>query len=149
TGEIAGAEAAALGERFLPALHQLLGRAGGPLRTEAAVLAATLKDPAGLDVVRRLVAARDQSDDVRLKSVEALIAARDPAALDAVAPILADAKGQSPAFRGRLLGALARLDDPRVAQVVLADYPGMEPDLQPRAVELPAERPAWARQLLR
>jgi putative heme-binding domain-containing protein len=149
TGEIAGAEAAALGEQFLPTLHRLLGRAGSPLRTEAAVLAATLKDPTGLDVVRRLVAAKGRSEDVRLKAVEALIAARDPAALDVVAPVLADTRGQSPSFRGRLLGALARLDDPRVAQVVLADFPRMEPDLQPRAVELLAERPAWARQLLR
>ena len=47
-----------------------------------------------------------------------------------------------------MLDALGGLEDPRVADVVLKAYPTMEPDLQPRAVELLTQRTAWAKPLL-
>jgi putative heme-binding domain-containing protein len=64
------------------------------------------------------------------------------------AAALADAKGNSAGFRGLVLGALGRLDGPEVAALVLEAYPKMEPDLQPRAVELLTQRPAWGKKLL-
>ena len=44
-----------------------------------------------------------------------------------------------------MLGALGRLDDPKVAEVVLAAFPKLEPELKPRAVELLTQRPTLER----
>jgi putative heme-binding domain-containing protein len=61
-----------------------------------------------------------------------------------------DAKAQEAAreFPGQVLAALGRLDDPRLAEVVLQAWEKLPPEVQPRAVELLAGRVAWARQLL-
>jgi putative membrane-bound dehydrogenase-like protein len=148
TGEISGANADALRDKFKPIFTKVLaGKVDAPLYLDAALLAATLKDPAGLDVARR-IAASNEPEGNRLKALDALIAARDDAALKAAAAILADAKATSPGFRGQVLASLGRLEEPRVAAVVLDAYPQMEPDLQPRAVELLTQRPAWAKPLL-
>jgi putative heme-binding domain-containing protein len=150
SGEISGEQARALRERFAPKLRELLGpSANSPLRIDAAMLAVSLKEPMGLDVVRRCCQANGQPESVRLRALDALIAARDDGLLDVVAAILADRKGQSLAFRGQILGALGKLDDNRVAEVVLARYEHMEPDLQPLAIELLTQRPAWGKQLVR
>jgi len=45
-------------------------------------------------------------------------------------------RAHSPEFRGQVLAALGELDDPRVAGIVLANYPRMEPELKPKAIEL-------------
>ncbi len=47
-----------------------------------------------------------------------------------------------------VLDALGRLDDPRIAHVVLDAYPETEPDLKPKAIELLTQRPAWSKALL-
>src|SRR5262249_23647749 len=73
----------------------------------------------------------------------------DPSVLDAAAPVLADTRATPASLRGQVLAALGKLDDPRVAAVVLAGYGRMEPDLRPRALELLTQRPAWSRHLLK
>ncbi len=51
-------------------------------------------------------------------------------------------------FRGQLLSALGRLDDPEIAEFVLKAYSRIEPELQPRAIELLTQRVAWGRALM-
>jgi putative heme-binding domain-containing protein len=149
TGEVSGAGADGLRDKFRPLLGKILeGKKDGPLYLDAAVLAATLKDPAGLEFVRKAAIAADKPEGDRLKSLDALIAAKDTAALDAAAAHLADAKANSQTFRGQVLASLGRSEEPRVAAVVLDAFLKMEPDLQPRAVELLTQRPAWGRKLL-
>jgi putative heme-binding domain-containing protein len=149
TGEIAGAQAAALREKFAATLQKVLaGKPDAPLYFDAALLAATLKDRAGLEVVRKVATSSDKPEGERLKALNALAAVHDPAALDAAGAILVDVKGNPEKFRGQVLDALGRLEDPRVAEVVLAAYPHMEPDLQPRAIELLTQRTAWSKPLL-
>jgi putative heme-binding domain-containing protein len=84
-----------------------------------------------------------------LQALDALIAARDPAVLEEVAGALSRREAGSSAFRGQLLAALGRLDDARVADLVLADYAGLEADLRPKAVELLTQRSSWSRALLK
>ena len=48
-------------------------------------------------------------------------------------------------FAFKMLAALARFDHPQVADVVLSTFPKMEPELQPKAIELLTQRPSWAR----
>jgi putative membrane-bound dehydrogenase-like protein len=150
TGEITGNAPARWAQRLRPALTRLLtGKADDPLYWDAALLAATLKDKAGLNIVRPRFVAEDQPETIRLKALEALVAARDESVLDVAGPMLADTKTFSLGFRREVLSALGRLDDAKVAEVVLAQFPKMEPDFQPRAIELLTQRTSWARLLLR
>jgi putative membrane-bound dehydrogenase-like protein len=150
TGEVKPAEAEALRRRFEPALHKLMkDESAGPLRLEAAVLATTLHDPAGVGVVRQAFAAPKETQRMRLRALEALVSVRDPDVLGAAAAVLADRGPQTQNFRAAVLAALGKLDEPRIAAVVLAEYPKMEPDLRPRAVELLTQRGDWGRQLVR
>ena len=149
TGEVAGANADALRDRFRPVLAKLLAdKADAPLFLDAAALAATFKDPAGLEAMRKLAASSDRPEGDRLKALSALVSAHDAAVLDDAGAILSDAKTNSVKFRGQVLDALAGLEDPRVADRVLKAYPSMEPDLQPRAIELLTQRTEWAKPLL-
>jgi putative heme-binding domain-containing protein len=150
TGEIAGAQAEALRGRFGPALRKLLqAKPASPLRAEAGVLAATLKDPAGLEVARATFIEKRESEALRLRALEALVAAGDRGVLEAAGGVLGDVKGQPKALRGQVVSALGKLDDPRVARVLLTHYAKMEPDLQPRAVEVLTQRTAWGKELLK
>lgn len=50
--------------------------------------------------------------------------------------------------KAQILAALGKMDDPRVAELVLARYPQLQPELQPAAIELLTQRASWAKQLL-
>ncbi len=150
TGEINGATRTGLKERFVPVLRKLLAqKPASPLRMDAAVLAATLGDAGGLEVVRAGFASKREPDAVRLRALEALIAARDEGVLAAASKAIGDRKGQSPSFRGQVLSALSKLEGPEVGKTVLSHYARLEPDLRPRAVEVLTERPAWAKALMK
>jgi putative heme-binding domain-containing protein len=149
TGEIGGEQAAELRERFGPRLRELLAQTpASPLRLDAAFLATSLNEPMGLQVVRQCCRGTDQPEAVRLRAFDALIASRDETVLEMAAAILADRKGRTLGFRGQVLSALGKLADNRVAAIVLARYPDMEPDLRPRAIELLTQRTAWGKQLV-
>jgi len=50
--------------------------------------------------------------------------------------------------RGQGLPELSRLEQPRVAELVLAEYARMETQLQPKAIELLTQRTPWSKGLL-
>ena len=87
----------------------------------------------------------DQPEAIRLQALEALIAFRDPALPDAFAKVLSSG---SPAFLARVLAASGRSDDPKLADVVLSQYPRLDPELQPLAIDFLLQREPWARKLL-
>jgi putative heme-binding domain-containing protein len=148
TGEIEGAQRAALERELKPILDRILaGKPDQPLYVDAALLATTFRDPAGTASVKEILASTQQPDQRRLQALDALIAAEGPAVLKPVGKLLADRSG-SAEFRGRVLAALGRLETPEVAPVVLDNYGKMEPDLQPKAVELLTGRVPWAKLLL-
>src|SRR5439155_7080735 len=84
---------------------------------------------------------------VRLRALAALVAAGDSEVLSAAGQALRE-RTKSRDFPGQVLAALGRLDDPRVARVVLDSYVSLQADAQPKAVELLTQRAAWARQLM-
>jgi putative heme-binding domain-containing protein len=149
TGEINGEQTKTLRERFAPKLRQLLERTpASPLRMDAALLATALKEPIGRELVRQCCRENGRPESVRLRALEALIAAKDDGVLDAAAAILAERKTNSLKFRGQVLGALGKLDDKQVSATILDAYERMEPDLQPRAIELLTQRADWGKQLV-
>jgi putative membrane-bound dehydrogenase-like protein len=141
----------------LAILHQLLPKAlsnllagdpDAPLSLDAALIATAWKDPAALKAVGGAFISPRTSKERRLQALDALIDSGDPTVLDVVGPALADRKAGTSAFRGQMLASLGRLDSPEVAKVVMASYPRLEPDLQPKAVELLTQRVAWTKVLL-
>lgn len=124
------------------------GPTDSPLYLNAAFLATAFGDQAGFAAARRAVETASLSEDQRLAALGALVAAGQTEVLTSVEQIFNQSPAASIDFRGRLLSGLARLDDPGVATLVLRFYPKMEPELQPKAIELLTQRAAWARQLL-
>ena len=146
TGELAGDQLTALRARLSPILGKVKAR-GGPPTLDVDLLRASWKDKEGL--VRARALARDTSADpsLQLLALAALISGDKADGLEAASLALSNTKS-STEFRGRVLSALGRLDDPKVATVVLDAYSQMEHDLKPKAVELLTDRPAWASALL-
>jgi len=86
----------------------------------------------------------------RLRALDALIFAAEirPVLNQVRAALTGSHRGGSVEFRGKVLSALGALESPDVAPIVLEMYPGLEPELKPRAVELLSQRPAWSLALL-
>ena len=147
--ELSGARLDELRAKLQPLLARIMdAEPKNPLALDAALLAATWKDPAAIATIRKTLVAADQPDARRLQALGALLAAGDAAVLDVVAGILAAPKQNSALLRAAILAALGKSEDARVAEIVLKIYPQLEPELQPKAIELLTQRPAWAKPLL-
>lgn len=139
--------------RFKPLIAATLasilqGPADGPLYLDAALLSASWEDPAAIEIVRKVFVSPQQPVARRLQALDALVAARDNSLPSTVSNILADKQAGPVELRAGTLGALGRAAEPWVAQVVLANYDRLEPELQPKAVELLTQRSDWAMSLL-
>lgn len=176
TREISGANLEALKHDLQPIFQSMLMETRRnrtdlsqvPLAMSAALLLTSWGDTTGLDVVRQALASPDYPESDRLRSLDALIAIQDPGLLDQAIRILS-AKTTGPinkpvppaedsqsakqnnralAFRGQLVAALGRLGAPEVAERTLQIYPQLDPELQPRVVELLTQRVDWSMSLL-
>jgi putative heme-binding domain-containing protein len=130
-----------------PELEYLLGREkNAPLNFGARLLAARLGiariDPAE---VRAQFSSGEQPDATRLQALDALVAFRDPELLTALPRVWSSG---STRFVARTFAALGRVEDPKLADVILSEYPKLEPELQPLAIDLIMQREQWARKLL-
>lgn len=144
--------------KYLDALisAHLTSGANDPLALDAAILATSWGDARAVELVRPALAAPDASATLRLRALGALIAGRDSSLFASLPKMLSTPFKNSPGdgnlsdaeFRGHVLAALGKLDDPQVAGVVLSAYRQLPPDVQPKAVELLTQRAAWAKQLL-
>jgi putative heme-binding domain-containing protein len=147
--EIQGEALRALAAKILPTLRErMTGKSEREFFPADYLLAATLRDPAALEYIRREFAESRQNEAIRGKELDVLIYLKDAGVVRAVPSILRGRHANSLKFRGQVLAALGKLDDNRVAEVVLAAYDQMEPDLQPRAIELLTQRTAWGRHLV-
>ena len=124
----------------------LAHKAEGPLHFSAQLLAARW-GIAEVDstLLRTRFVSADQPETVRLQALDALVAFRDSGLL-AELPLVFSS---NPApFVGRVFAALGRVDDPKLGDVVLAEYPKLAPEVQPLAIDLIMQRERWARKLL-
>ncbi|MEI7686779.1 MAG: PVC-type heme-binding CxxCH protein, partial [Planctomycetota bacterium] len=144
TGELAGENLKALEGRLLPAVRKMQNGSNLALAMEATLLGAAFKDEESLQSVRDLFKSSKQPEAIRLKALDSLIAANDHGVLTTVKSVLDDPKSATLAFRGTMHSSLGKLDDPKVANLVLGAYKQMEPDLQPRALELLTQRANWS-----
>lgn len=148
SGELGRDEVARLRSRLSATVGKLSAGGKQPLRWPALVLAASWGDPAALQDMRRVLGDRQQPPERRVEALDALLAARDRSLLDAAASLFREPGPSGTAMCRALLERLARLNDPQIADVVLRSYADLEPELQPRAIELLTQRTAWSRRLL-
>ena len=152
-GEIDGHRSSQLREALVPRFGKMIGVTVNSVKdadTEMAkiFLAATWKEPIALDALNTAMRTGDFFEGFWLDAQAALIAAGDLRVIDASSAILATPKRGSADFRGKMLAALGRLDDPKVATVVLAAYSQLDPETRPKAIELLTQRPTWTRALI-
>lgn len=154
SGEISGGKLRLIAEKLAPVVRPYLaGKADNRLTREAILVTAAVRDPEGLKRAHQMVFEREGDESARVRALNALLGAADkPEAretlVNGIDQLLGSAK-ESPGFRGQVLTVLGRLDHPPLADIVLRHYPKMEPELQPKAIELLTQRSTWARQLLK
>jgi putative heme-binding domain-containing protein len=150
SANLAGLNDAQLGElkeQLRPVVEKLLNDSRSVAYRLSLELLAGRLGMASIDAadVRRKFASNAEPESARLEALDALIAFRDQRLLDELPGALSLAR---PEFTRQVLAALGRLDDPRVADVILAHYPKLEPEVQPLAIDLIMQREPWARKLL-
>ncbi|MFM8222717.1 MAG: hypothetical protein ACKOJF_27740, partial [Planctomycetaceae bacterium] len=155
--ELQGKELRRLRDAFEPLQARLLAEgANGPAALSAALLATSWGDDRGRTAVRRALVNTTLPTPTRIRALRALVAVDDERLHAELPALLGQPAGELPAparqaageFQAQVLGELARLKDPQVADAVLVAWPGLAPELQPRAVELLTQRVPWARALL-
>jgi putative heme-binding domain-containing protein len=148
TGELAGDKLDELRAALSPVLQPLLQDDGDhPLKWDASLLALSWKDQSAVGAARNLALNPQENADRRIAAVNALIAAKADSVIDIVAGVL-HSESEISNLKSKILLSASRLDDPRVAEVVLAGYAKLPEELQPRAVELLTQRAGWAKSLL-
>ncbi len=149
SGEITGKRLEQYRQAFRPAMASLLSdQPDSPLYLDAALLAASWRSEEGIAAVRRLFLAVDQDAPRRLQALAALVSAAPPQLLDDVAAVLGSSPRQPAGFRAQVIASMGKINDPRVGEMVLAQWSSLAADEQVKAVELLAQRAHWARQLL-
>jgi putative heme-binding domain-containing protein len=149
TRELSGAKLDSVERALKSAVASVLsGPHQRPLFIDLALLSASWRDPTGIQAARALAADVKIPERQRIAAIEALASANDASVLEPVESMLSARRSGSPGFRARLIGALARLDAPRVAELVLAHYDRLDPDEKPVAIQLLTQRIAWSKSLL-
>jgi putative heme-binding domain-containing protein len=128
-------------------IGKLAGPVDDPFRIDALLIGCAFKDAAALRSGREAFLLGHLAEDTRVRLLTALVADGEESVLDPVEAAFVQ-KTTSPVFRGKVLAVLGRLDSPKVAEVVLRNFPAMEPDLRPKAIELLTQRPAWSKALV-
>lgn len=147
-GELSAEHLESLKHALEVQLSQVLnGPAESPLYLSAAFLSTSWNDPKGIEVVRQVFSTDTLPPEQRLLALNSLITAKDSGLVEAVAVSLDSAHATS-GFKSQVLASLSKLDDPRVAAVVLGRYAKLDAELQPRAIELLTQRAHWAMSLL-
>ncbi len=121
-----------------------LAKSANPqVRELAQSLSLTFGSRAALDALRRLLADAKAAPGPRLKALDALLAAKDPALPATLQPLLADAAVRGPATR-----ALATYDDAKTPPAILGAYDALTGPEKKDALNTLASRTSFARELL-
>jgi putative heme-binding domain-containing protein len=143
-----GAQRGELTEALRPVIDKLLSDPlAEPYRMSTRLLAGRI-GLASINVaeVRQVFVSSDKAEPVRLEALGALIAFRDRRLLDVLPGVLSSSR--RPEFTAAALAALGRVENPKLADIVLAEYPKLAPEVQPLAIDLVMQREPWARKLL-
>ncbi len=148
TGELASDKLDELRAALNPVLQPLFeDNNDHALKWDASLLALSWKDQSAVGAARKLVLNPQENADRRVAALNALIAAKADGVLDIVENAL-NSQSEISNLKSQILQSAGRLDDPKVADIVLAEFAKLPADVQPRAVELLTQRAEWAKALL-
>lgn len=148
TRQLAGDRLAAVRKSVGPIIQNIVADPSSRNFVPAALLATTWGDSEGYAAARKVLETSTFKEEERLAAAGALVAAGQDEVLRSVAAIFVSKPPAASDFKGKLLAALSRLDDPEVSSFAVMFYPRLESDLQPKAIELLTQRPMWAAALL-
>ncbi len=149
TSGVEPATIAALKERLAGTLGKIIADRQHPLARDATLLAALWNDPAAVKEVAALARRAGAADQDRQLAIATLVSAKNPAATQAAAEILARRDDAARPLQLGVIGALSRSDDLAVAQAVLANYSQLSADAQAAGIELLTQRAAWSQPLVK
>ncbi|WP_339907436.1 PVC-type heme-binding CxxCH protein [Symmachiella dynata] len=148
TGELAGDRLSRLRTILEPRVQSLLTDDAMPPQADTVILAASWGDQASLDICRQLFESAEQPTPDRIRALEVLASQNDKSILPTVQGILTDPEQHPQKFRAAIIATLGQMQDPGVADVILAAYPVLESNLQPDAIERLTDRGHWSKKLL-
>ncbi|TWT57078.1 Cytochrome c [Thalassoglobus neptunius] len=88
-----------------------------------------------------------RDEQFRLRVVQTLIAAEDQQVLALVRDSLTS-KTASNSFRSGLISSLGDINDPEIAEMLIEIYDDLQPNVQPRVIEVLTQRSSWSLALL-
>lgn len=149
SGEIKGDSLQQLKAAFEPMLQPMLGvESKHPLRLEASLLALSWNDRGAVGTARSLVHNPQETPARRIAAYRALIASQDGCVAQLAREIFSKGDAEPPAFLGDVFSALGRSGSPEISEAVIKYFDKFPTDVQPCAIELLTQRPAWAKGLL-
>ncbi len=148
SGEVSAEQQKVLRQRLDPCWRNCLHNQKHPLRLEAAFVLASSKHEVATKLLRTIAGDDKLTAETRLRAFDALLLGQDGEVLVGVETVLASTTPATRMFREQLLASLGRSHDPRIAEVVLKHYAKLEPELQPKAIELLTQRPVWSAALV-
>jgi len=111
-------------------------------------LAAVLGDSDAIRAMSKTLLDTESAESKRLAAASVLVGSNVESVSGICDRVFANPQDNTADFRGKLLTELGRLKDDKVADVVLKHYKKLEPELQPKAIELLTQRANWSRKLL-
>ncbi len=149
SGEMKGEKLEQLKTAMADPMKPMLGvESTHPLRLEASLLALSWKDPAGVGVARTTAMNTKEPPARRMAAYNALVSCQDGCVEQVAKEIFSRGGEEPPQFVGDILGALGRSERAEIGTAVVKYLPSFSAELQPRAIELLTQRPAWAKTLL-
>lgn len=139
--------AAAVTTECLAKVKELAKQDNGVIATGATLVLATLKDQASLDKIEQFAMADDTDIENRIAAIRTIIAAKPERISDIVAKTLVNSK-ISTDDRSDIIDALGASRNDDMAQWLAGNYKKLEPEFQPKLIELLSQRPTWAKPLL-
>ena len=147
SGEIGAETKAGIRKGLWPLVSPELDKDKSEVRPEAVVLGTLLGDEKSLTLARAFASSDATPEANRVRALEALTAIKDKEALPVTSKLLVS-KTSSPTAKAAALSALSRLEDDKIAAVVLDAYADLPADIRPRAIDLLTQRDAWGKSLL-
>ena len=138
----------ALRERLGKSISDALSRGRQAELFESSLfLGGALGVPDATGLLRQELAVSRDSQ-FRLRVIETLIAANDQQVIGVVREQLSSPDAPND-YRAAVIGTLGRVSDPQVADVLLEAFGSLEPNLQPKVIEVLTQRDQWSIALLK
>jgi putative heme-binding domain-containing protein len=148
TRELSPEQVKKLRPRLAPLLAKTLkGGPEQPLYFDALILSASVGEESSRKLAREIFTSPQVDVEKRSRALEALAAGGERRLLDDIAGLL-PSEASPLELRAAAIDALGRLEQDRVADLLLERYADLPAEIQPKAISVLTQRTAWSKRLL-